>query len=180
MKLKRTLRQRVRFHAHEGWLTVKSWFAPWNRVHLPRLSRRWSSVDRRMEEAVFQLLADFLEGEQPFHSVLGEPHERNVPVARHRALLEALYGPAALAKWEGSTDSGAEHALDYGRRTYLLYTKLLDHLEWWQAGGLDNQEVEALRAGASIEDAIAADRQHDRDVDQRLMDIIQARATLWT
>ena len=61
---------------------VKDFFSPHNVIKITHLPRSWNDVDCKMFHAVFQLLVDFVELEQPFRN-WNEPS-----IKRHTSILE--------------------------------------------------------------------------------------------
>ncbi len=164
-QIKNTLCE-AKYYLQRKWdslyISIKDFFFPWNVIKLKRLDRSWQETDVRMEEAIFQLLEEYFDGQQPFHNC---DYEKKPSLLRHRQLL-------------------AERKEDMDPEKYEIFTKLLDHLEWYRSGGLkvtgDGILLAALATGRPIEEAIELSEKHEQQINDRLTFVVVNRKYLWT
>ncbi len=136
-------------------------FKPGNVIRLRQLDRDWQETDVLMEEAVFQLLLDFFQQEQPFH---GAAREKNPCFARHRELLESDI--CATSKEE-----------------YATWRRLLEIAEWYATGGL--QDPARVYAGFAslkydVNECVKEEQRYIDLVTSNLLFVITHRRKLWT
>jgi hypothetical protein len=137
---------------------------PHNVVYLPKLDRSSHSTDSKMEECIFQLLDEFFDKEQPFHSPTRTPYEKNPSVKRHRELCELLYK-------QSSPDS------------FELCSKLLDIVEWYRNGKNDaefSNNNDIFSQDRNLESYVLKEKALENDITEKMMFVIQHRGFLWT
>jgi len=119
-----------------------------------------------METAVFQLLLDFFNRQQPFHLANGVPYEKDnqIPIERHRELLNSA---------------------EYDTEVHEVWSKLLDIAEWFIV--FTTQPVDArdvfiavFRTTGNYEDAMQAEKQYEERMTEMLCYVIKHRGKLWT
>jgi len=110
-------------------------FWPNNVLKIEALPRAWSDRDQRMFHAIFQLLVDFIELEQPFIDWNSQVPGRFTDVAAMRAWVEKRYNTdegRAEFYCEWLTDEERREADTRGAQTYNIYTEILDCYEWYK------------------------------------------------
>jgi hypothetical protein len=178
-----------------AYYNVKNFLSPWNVIKLRQLDRSYQETDVLMEEAILQLLRDFFNGQQPFHMVAGVPYEKDskLTVARHRELLEKLYGPEAQQRLkdelaerirEHLAAHDVEHELAYAEKMYPMYGTLLDIVEYYEIGlhRVSSFSVffAAQQQGRPLEESLLIEREFEKQATARLQFVIENRGHLWT
>jgi hypothetical protein len=178
--------------------------SPNNVLKIEALPRSWSDRDHRMFHAVFQLLVDFVELEQPFidwqHHVKG----RSTDAAAMRAYVESRFNsPEGLAEFHNEWDTDADRAAmdERTKKQYHIYTEILDCYEWYKNKGyeldrgalydLTGEDLEFSGGGIKHVDngkpkllswgeAFEREEEHEKLCDLMLERVIRVRRHLWT
>lgn len=163
----------VKFHLHDipigipDWVySVRDFLFPHNVIKLPSLSKKWQETDVLMETAVFQLLVNFFNQQQPFHLASGTPYEDDemLTIARHRELLDLV---------------------EYDAEDHEVWSKLLDIAEWFivfttQPVDAKDVFIAVFRTTGNFEDAIQAEKDYEERMTEMLCYAIKHRGRLWT
>lgn len=187
-----------------AFVAVHDLLFPNNVLKIQELPRSWTDRDNRMFHAVFQLLVDFVELEQPYRDY-NAPHEkRHTDLAAMRAWVEKHYNSEegrqeSYCEWytdEDKADSDRQLAA-----AYKIYTEILDLYEWYKTKGyeLDHESLyektgqKHVFTDRSIQlvdtgkpklitwtDVAKAEEAHEKFCDEQLHRVLRVRHYLWT
>lgn len=177
---------------------------PNNVLKLKALPRSWSDRDSRMFHAVFQLLVDFVELEQPFRDWRKPRVKRFTDLPAMKAWVEEHYNtPKAKEEFYCDWYSDEEKAAaDLQLASiYHTYHEILELYEWYKNEGyeLDHQGlyektgekhvfesngIKLVDTGKpkliSWTDVAKAEEAHDKFCDDQLLRVLRVRRYLWT
>lgn len=177
---------------------------PNNVLKIDALPRSWTDRDYRMFHAVFQILVDFVELEQPFRPWDAPSISRFVSVEEMRAWIEQHYNSAeakAENYCEWFTDEDRASADQNLANTYQKYSEILGLYEWYKAKGyeldyeglyektgekhvLGDKGIEVVSTGKpkliTWTDVAKAEEAHMQFCDAQLERVIRIRRYLWT
>lgn len=119
------------------WYNIKCFFSPYNVVKVKNLSRTWSDRDSLMFHAMFQILVDFVELEQPF---ISWDDQRKLKLKRHtnieemKAWNEKLYGPEGHEQFysEWYTEEEKRSQDKHTHKQYIIQKEILYLYEWYK------------------------------------------------
>lgn len=118
---------------------IKCWFFPYNVVKVPYLERSWCDRDQLMFHAVFQILVDFVELEQPFCAWdtkwKGKHKKRHTDRKEMREYIERWFNTDEAREeqyYEGISD---EQKVKYDanlKHHYQMSMEILHIYEWYK------------------------------------------------
>lgn len=179
-------------------------FFPNNVLKIRALPRSWSDRDCRMFHAMFQLLVDFVELEQPFRDWRGPHVKRVTDVQAMRDWIEKHYNsPEAKQEYycDWYTDEEKVQADLQLASTYNTYREILDLYDWYKAKGYEldhaglyektgEKHVFTDKGMQTVDtgkpklitwiDVAKAEEAHDKFCDEQLARVLRVRRYLWT
>jgi len=177
---------------------------PNNVLKIEALPREWRDRDHRMFHAIFQLLVDFVELEQPFADYDRRRRGRYTDLAAMRAYVESNYntdeGRAAFyGEWYSEEER--RQADERTTNTYHTYTEILDCYEWYKTKkyeldahalydrtgqdlSFENGTIEHVDNGKpkelTWEQVFELEQEHEKLCDLMLTRVLRVRRYLWT
>jgi hypothetical protein len=208
LKLKVMLEWSIRVSSSKlgrAWYQFRCLFHPYNVIKCQQLDRTWTDRDNLMLHAMFQILVDFVELEQPFNT-WSRKHKtkRRLNRVEMREFIERHYNTEEARVehcWEGATVEEREKSDKRLKQTYLRYLEILYLYEWYKDGKYEfdffkyhnatgmayritNCSIEQVPTGAEImltnEEFFETENEHKLVCDLMLKRILNIRDYLWT
>jgi hypothetical protein len=162
---------------------IRCFFKPYNVIKCAKLDRSWCDRDHLMLHAMFQILVDFVELEQPFRD-WNRKTKRYTDRNEMRAWIEKSYNtPEGRASFYCDWHSDDEKVTidERTRETYLTATDVLNLYEWYKDEKYEFDtwtEIEINKVpGQRIYEMELA---HNEMVNNMLRKLLACREWLWT
>ena len=196
----------VKRKVSNAWYQAKCFFYPFNVVKIQALPRTWIDRDDVMFHAVFQVLVDFVELENPFRAwdhPLYYKEKRHTNREEMRAWVEHLntqeYRDSLCADWFTTEDRASSDK--YAAERYQIEKEILYLYEWYKdkkyefdfdrhyrATGetlsLDNGKIEHVSTGQpkliTWNEFHEIENEHKLMCDLMLRRVLGVRSYLWT
>ena len=191
---------------NNAYYEVRAFFFPYNIVKIKNLPRTWCDRDEVMLHAMFQILVDFVELEQPFVSwdYKFKP-KRFTDRKKMREWIETHYNDKSKAAdhygYEMKGAEELENAWKEMQRSYRIYSEILYLYEWYkdkkyeydfmkfyaitdrsasklfkQLDMLESTEAPQITISESIE----IEDEHEIICNRMLHRLLEVRQVLWT
>lgn len=183
---------------------ARAYFKPYNVVKCKELPATWQDRDELMLHAMFQILVDFVELEQPIKPWGTKDTKRFTDIALMKAEIEKRYASkegreSFYAEWYTDEDRANQDKSTH--QTYLIQKEILYLYEWYKQKkynldtaalydmtGLnfefENNSLITVPSGKPIlmtlDEVASAKREHEIVCDVMLRRILDIRAYLWT
>lgn len=193
----RSIGRRLRSITYE----TRCFFKPYNVVKIQALPRTWTDRDAVMFHAIFQIVVDFVELEQPFKDWdIKDCGKRFTDRAAMRAHIEKYLNSPAAAH-EGASPEEVKEILESLRAHYLRDLEVLYLYEWYKDGKYDLDVFELyektgekykLKGGAiervpngkekliTWKEVREIEEEHDIVCERMLQRVLAIRKHLWT
>lgn len=127
---------------HRSVYEVKCFFNPHNVVRISELPRTWVDRDEVMYHAIFQILVDFIELEQPLVEWDDKSKGRFTDSSKMRTYIEENYNPAhpefpRLNYYHEMSDEEKARSDANDECHYKKNLEMLELYEWYKAGKYD-------------------------------------------
>lgn len=190
--------------ASNTWHIIKRNAYPHNVVKCDALPRRWTDRDNLMLHAMFQIVVDFVELEQPYVAWRTRSAARFTDRQKMRQWIESTYNtPEGRASFyhPGIKRDEAEKIDLQTKQIYLVQMEIMYLYEWYKDKKYE-QDINAICDAAgfiskvgpdgivdvpngqpariTVEEAIEMQNEHDATCNNMLYRILAIREHLWT
>jgi len=156
---------------------IRCWLHPHNVITISRLPKTWVDRDKLMFHAMFQILVDFIELEQPF-APASFKGKRFTSKKAMVAEIKKMSSPEFIRSRIHGDVSADVRARIVGEvlNSVDVYTEMFKLYEWYK-----NKEYEyEYRLDLDLESRIADQERHEVQCSKMLERVLAIRKHLWT